>query len=496
MDALPGDPHELVQLLDELAETEPLAVRRWVERHPRNLMAYLGWSVEDFHQAALQDMLTFCQTFWLAPRGSGKSTTALFFCLWLAISDPEHWDPAIKPMFVDAPRRIDPSNIRIAITSNSAEKAGELHFQARAILTDPRLVKLFGKLEGDRWKDHTSTTSLRKQNLKEGTFTALGLGSKVTGGHYDVVLADDWVTEDNARTELRRRRISDFWRFTVRPTHEPWARTIGAGTRYHPQDWYSEVGGWATEGAWNLRRTPALEGGRSYWPTVYPVDILEAIKKEIGEIAFSTQYQNEVGLMLGEFFENSWVERFTRWADLSPERRDRARTIIVLDPAIKAGLRNDFSVFLVLSYLAPYFYVRNVVRGQWTQREILQRASFLVQTYHPMALGVEAVGGMEFLVQELRRMFRRPRVHAMRPQQYRGKDKVGRASQVRTFFEQGRVHLEEPTETNGIQRLILEMMAFPTAANVPGMDDCVDALVWSLLLIARARTRVRTLRRR
>ena len=72
----------------------------------------------------------------------------------------------------------------------------------------------------------------------------------------------------------------------------------------------------------------------------------------------------------------------------------------------------------------------------------------------------------------------------------KGKDKVGRASHVRKWFEQLRVFLEVPTKANGIQRLVYECMAFPTASNTPGMDDCVDALVWSLFLTGRPRGRV------
>ncbi len=503
LENLPTDYISRIKLMDELADAQPLMMRRWVERHPRNLMVYEGWCVEPFHQAGLQDMLTQRRTFWLAPRGSGKSTAALMMACWLAIAEPEHMDPIIGNLFPSAPHPIGPKNIRIALTGNSAENAQILHQQARFTLLDPRLEKLFGSLEGKRWKDHTSTTSLREMNLKEGTFTALGLGSKVAGGHYDVVLADDWVTLDNSRTELQRRRLAEFYQFTVKPAHEPWARTIGAGTRYHPQDWYADIKKWADGGAddWHLRLTPALttpdgvaevDGDDlvSFWPQVFPVETLQSIRKEIGSLAFSTQFQNDVTQLLGEFFQNSWMEHFAKWDDLPGAKRAAARTVVMLDPAIKAGKRNDYSAFVVLSYVAPYFYVRNVVRGQWTQNEIVQRCVYLNRLYRPQSFGVEVVGGLEFLVQELMRTPGMGRVSAMRPTQTRGKDKVGRASDVRKFFEQQRVFLEEPTEHNGIGRLIHEMLAFPTASNVPGMDDCVDALVWALLMLTRSRTRL------
>ncbi len=503
MDQLPADVRERQKMLDELADHDPVAMRAWVERHPRNLMLYTGWEVEAFTAAALNDWLTCQRSFWLAPRGSGKSTAALLFCIWLSLSEPRNRLPVFRDLFKGAPREIGPSNLRVALTSNSAEKAEEAHAQARGILTDERLAKLFGKLDGERWTNRASTTSLRKATLKEGTFTALGLGSKVTGGHYDLVLVDDWVTEDNARTELQRKRLTDFWNMTVKPTHEPWARTIGCGTRYHPSDWYNQVKEWVDDGLWHkLRVTPALlpeapgpggeERWRSYWPAVWPVEKLLETQREIGSVAFSTQYQNDIGLMQGDFFRTEWLEHFYTLDKLPRSVREAVltRTVISLDPAIKAGVRNDFSVFTVLAYAAPNFYVRKVVRGQWTQRELEHIALRLVHKYRAREVAVEVVGGTEFIVQGLRELRGMPRVRVMRPTQFRGKDKTGRADSVRRFFEQGRVWFEEPDKDNGIQRMLDECMAFPTAVNVPGADDCVDSLVWGLLMLSRQRSRL------
>ncbi len=502
MPQLPMSPDERAQLLVELAEHEPEVVRTWVEQHPRNLMAYHGWSVEPFHQQGLDDALEHQRTFWLAPRGSGKSTAYVFTATWASIARPEVYTKAGVPyLFPDALREIGPHNIRIAITSNSAGKAEELTYQAKQVLLSDRMALLYGNLEGGRWQENKSDTALRTVNLKEPTYTALGLGSKITGGHYDLVLADDWVTEDNARTELQRQRLSNFWKFTVSPTVEPWGRVLGTGTRYHPSDWYSEIYDWVSAGVWdNLRCTPALlpnaEGQEiSYWPSVFSLEKLYAKREEIGQLAFSTQYQNEVDILEGEFFESKHVERFCKWDELPREKRDKARTYIALDPAIKAGPRADFSVFCVVSFVGGEAYIRRIIRGQWTQHELEQRCAFLCHLYKPLQLGIEVVGGIEWLVQELRRKTSLP-VKPLRPQAFRGKDKVGRASQVRKLFEQARVWLEEPTSENGIQRLIQEMMAFPSASNVPGMDDCVDALVWALLLGAVPQARLRRLSNR
>lgn len=496
---LPRDPKNRKRLLEELAKIKPDVARAFVQRHPANLMVYMDWEVEAFHRQAFDEALSHSESLWLAPRGSGKSTTlGVFLPSWLAISPPEMWDSSIPNLFPDAPSPIGPHNIRIALTSNSVENAASLLWQSKAILQSPKIEKLFGRLAGNRWKDVKADTSLRTTDHREATFTALGLGSTIAGGHYDFEIVDDWVTEDNARTALQRRRLADFWKFTVAPTREPWGRTVADGTRYHPDDFYGDVRKWQEAGLWShVRRTRALEGDegsyRSYWPEIYPVERLLRIREEIGSLAFSTQYQNEVDQLLGEFFERGWCERFVKWSEVPKEDRAKAKTVIALDPSIKAGPRNDFSAFVVLSYIAPYFYVRQVLRGQWTQHELIQRALYLNKVYRPAILGVEVVQGQEWLVQELKRTTTIP-VRSLRPQQFRGKDKIGRASQVRKNFELARVLFETPTLANGIGRLLEEMLAFsPAAGYTPGKDDCVDALVWALLLMSRPQVRLRKL---
>lgn len=495
--SLPGTPAEKQAVLDELALHEPELVKRWLMQHPRNLMVYDGLAVEDFHNDGLADLLEFKRTFWLAPRGSGKSTVLAYAAAWLCIADPAVYTEAGIPyLFEGAPRRIDPSNIRIAITTNSADKAIAICHQVRGILLSDRLALLFGDLAGRRWKDSVSDTKLRTANLREGSLNALGLGSKVTGGHYDVVIVDDWVTLDNARTETQRQRLADFWNFTVKSTCEPWCRVWGAGTRYHPADWYHTVKQWVDQGVWsNIRRTPALHTGddgveRSYWPSFISAEELYKYREEMGQIAFSTQYQNEVDLMRGSFFRPEHVENFAEWGQVSEADKRKARHFVSLDPAVGGGPRNDWSVFTVMSYVAPYAYVRRVVRGQWMQRDLEQKVAELHREYNPEAFGIEVVTGFEWLIQTVKQDQPGVRVRALKPVQFRGGDKLGRANQVRKFFEAGRVKFEPPDRFNGIERLHHEMMAFPEASSQPGMDDCVDSLVWALLLLNRPKSRL------
>jgi len=492
LQAMPDE--KLRAAIEDAIKNTPDVVRRWVEWHPANLMFLLGWKVKPFHYRALEDALHNKEYMWLAPRGSGKSLAlAVILPLWLALSKPENMDPRLGNLFVGSPKPIGPHNIRIAITSNSAEKAEALLFQIKSMMGSSQLVMLYGSLVGERWQEAKADCALRTEKLREATFTALGLGSKIAGGHYDVVIADDWVTEDNARTELQRSRMSDFWKFTIKGTCEPWCRQIVAGTRYHPADWYSEIYSWHAKGLWDhLDRTPALdEAGNSYWPEMYSLAELMDRREQIGQSAFLSQYQNIIDQRLGGFFQKEWLENWVEWDKLPFDVRQKARTVIALDPAFAQGPKADWSVFVVVSYIAPYFYIRHVERGQWTQFEILARARAMYEQYRPELFGIEAMATQGWLIQELHRTTRIP----LRPLTTRGIDKVGRADHVRTFFEQARVYIEGsetqgPSKPHGMHRLVDEMLAFPTQSGTPGWDDTVDALVWALHLMIRPKTRL------
>jgi predicted phage terminase large subunit-like protein len=509
-----------------------------VMQHPAYLQMLAGWNVEPFHWNAFNAALLNREHLWLAPRGSGKSTSlAVFHPAWLALADPDLMHSGIQALnggrglFPLAEHPIGPWNIRQVLTSNSAPKAEGLHWQVKAVMKQKRVRALFGDLEGRKWKDAESETIFKERGrieglaqvfgvapeeiaeefarpeemeFREGTFTAMGLGSKVTGGHYDACYPDDWVTEDNARTETQRQKLVDFWGYTVSPTREPWARTTACGTRYHPADWYHTLVEMKKQGTWqSVHRDPALIHAENaalpidfdkpdpmvaYWPEVWSVPRLLEKRLEIGPVAFATQYQNETDLLTGDFWTKATLENFGSFMDLPKHQRDSARIVIACDPAIKGGPKNDFTAFVVIAYVQPHFYVIECRRGQYTEDQLIANFKQLADKHQPYMCGIEIISGLEWVVPKLRRALGRWSLRTLIPSAFKGKDKVGRASTVRGFFDLGRVFLAHPKPENGIGRLIEEMMAFPNASDRPGMDDCVDALVWAMIMFTLSRT--------
>jgi phage terminase large subunit-like protein len=516
---------------DQRFERDSAGARLWLSQHPAHLMLLTGWGVERHHMEGFNHFLANPKSLWLAPRGSGKSTVAVYLAAWLAIADLHSQHPTsesksekqrwvdrraiYKLVFGKAPRRITPKNIRIALTSSSSPNAKKLLWQVKHILQMPAVTKCLGFQVHDdrrdkekRWTEEVADSGYRDTTLREATWTALGIGSKIAGGHYDVVIGDDWVTLDNARTRVQREHVAAFWNFTVKGTCEPWARVGIYGTRYHPADWYGDICKWAEEGEdWEILRHPAViytpDGGRrSYWPAVYSLDQLDDIRREIGAAAFGTQYQNEVGAMEGDFFEAAWFEQFSTWAELSEEIRDNAITGIALDAAFKGGPQHDWSVYTLGHLNRPSkrypfgrFHLEKARRGKWTKDKLIKKGEQLyleavAAGNKPSVFVIEAAAGMEFTIEDFRKSKVIPRgiIKAVPPRV----SKMARAEKARTIWEIGAGYINPPTPENQLQVVIDEHLGFTGERG--NQDDCVDSTTWLIIGVTRGRTRLRRMK--
>jgi len=83
----------------------------------------------------------------------------------------------------------------------------------------------------------------RDKVLKEPTVTAIGVGTEVLGGHYDLIIADDIVTRKNCRTETKRNEIKGWFTDTILPLLEDNkdSKLIVIGTPKHYDDLYATL---------------------------------------------------------------------------------------------------------------------------------------------------------------------------------------------------------------------------------------------------------------
>lgn len=179
----------------------------------------LGYQLTGFHEKRFLLQLHHRETLILAPRGHGKSTICtITFSIWRIIHAPD---------------------IRILIVSNTAAQAESFLREIRTQLTqNEALTSIFGSSLGPRWSQEEIIVSARRRIAKEATVTAMGVGGPIITKHYDMIILDDMINEENARTEEQREKMKVWYYKSLLPCLEPNGEIHILGTRYHPYDLY------------------------------------------------------------------------------------------------------------------------------------------------------------------------------------------------------------------------------------------------------------------
>ncbi|MFH1421744.1 MAG: terminase family protein [Planctomycetota bacterium] len=184
----------------------------------------LGYQLTEFHAKWFLFQVQHKESLILAPRGHGKSTVCtVCYSIWSILQLPD---------------------IRILIVSNTAAQAESFLREIRTQLTqNDKLIAFFGSYLGPRWTQEEIIVSKRRKIAKEATITAMGVGGPIISKHYDMIILDDIVDEDNARTEEQRNKIKVWYYKSLLPCLEPDGEIHVLGTRYHPYDLYNTLMG-------------------------------------------------------------------------------------------------------------------------------------------------------------------------------------------------------------------------------------------------------------
>ena len=83
----------------------------------------------------------------------------------------------------------------------------------------------------DKWADGEFTISARKRQRKEPTFSAGGIGTTKTGMHYDLIIGDDMVSENNITNKEQIDKVIDHYKLAL-SLLDPGSPLIIIGTRW------------------------------------------------------------------------------------------------------------------------------------------------------------------------------------------------------------------------------------------------------------------------
>jgi len=156
----------------------------------------------------------------LMPRGSFKtSIVTIGFTIQLLILNP---------------------NIRVLIANERFDNAKGFLLELKGHLENNELFRgMYGDLVGKKtWTSEEITVSTRTKNLKEPSVSTAGIGVVKVGMHYDIIIMDDLVSQENITTRDQMNKVVNFYRLALSLLN-PGGRIIVIGTRWHFNDLYN-----------------------------------------------------------------------------------------------------------------------------------------------------------------------------------------------------------------------------------------------------------------
>lgn len=431
-------------------------------------VAILGYELKPFHMHLLRFQLLHGDNLQLCYRGAGKSTICTITkTIHLLLKDP---------------------NLRILLaskTSTNAEaflKEIKSHFEY-----NERLAEIFGLYYDPRrvskWDNKEIEVLPRTVRTKEASVTCVGVEGTIVSKHYDVIISDDLVDEENSRTEYMREKLKTWYYKTLDPTLEPPDSKVEhrgehhrLGTRYHYADLYGHLMENELENHHNIVAALNAEG-QTPWPEKHSPEWFADKRKKSGIIIFNAQYQCDTEAMKGKIFQYddcqiieqknipSGLKTFMG-IDLAISQKDTADhfAIVVL------GMDNDKNRYILDSF-----------EGQLRFSQQTDKIKAFYKKYDPIRTCIETNQYQEAQYQELKDEDKDIR---LKPVQ-QDKDKISRAWKLSALFEDKSVFFKK----GGNMHLLIEQLVLFPDYRYKDLFDALDLAVKASKLKRRKKRR-------
>lgn len=411
----------------------------------------------------------------LAPRDHGKSATVT--CAY--------------PIWRISRNR----NIRILIISKTGHQSWKFVNQIAQILEkNEKLKKDFGDFKGkETWSGNQLFVSGRTMKEKDPTIEGVGVLGAITGGHFDIIIADDILDDENTKTFQRMQSVADWFKGTILQLAEPSTQIIVVGTRKHYSDIYNDL---LNNKLWHHTVDKAIikwpdkyeyvedENGvitdvkvegeyEVLWPEKWTIKALLLDRYQTGEMLFNREKQNDPSGMRGQMLKREWLNYYTKKDgvfDLPHLPTNFKRIYIGVDLAISENPSADYFVACVVGECENgKWWVIEFVRGHFdfpAQVLILQQLTAIYRPRGLVKMFIERNAYQYAMTQYLAKNTAVPAVPVQTT-----KDKVTRITGITPFFQNKKIFINEMDE-----EFIKEWIQFPKSEH----DDMLDSLDFAL----------------
>src|ERR1700712_2384900 len=373
---------------------------------------------------------------------------------------------------------LDPSR-RIICASYSGELAKKHSNDFRAVLESSWYRSTFPGTRVGPFKNSETEIELTARGFRLAT----SVGGTLTGRGGDIIIVDDPLKPDDAFSETKRTNANQWFTNTLlsRLDDKRTGAIVVVMQRIHMDDMTGFLTAQSDE--WEILDLPAIaecdqtipcwegrpyhrESGEVLSPEREPLEILEALKMQIGSDGFSAQYQQMPVPPGGAMIKRNWI---VRYKDLPP-KSDQLLVLQSWDTANKGGPQNDWSVCTTwVVARGKRWYLVDVWRGRVDYPALKAAVERHARQWNARRVLVEDAGSGTLLVQELNG--RVSGIIAVKPEG----DKVSRMAGASAKFEAGQALL--PERASWLADLESELFSFPGARH----DDQCDSISQALL---------------
>jgi predicted phage terminase large subunit-like protein len=367
---------------------------------------------------------------------------------------------------------------RIICVSYSGDLAKKHSNDFRAVIDSPWYRAAFPATRIGPFKDSETEIEFTARGFRLAT----SVGGTLTGRGGDIIVIDDPLKPDDALSETKRSAANHWFTNTLlsRLDDKRTGAIVVVMQRVHIDDLTGFLLGQSKE--WDVLSLPAIAdvdevipvwGGRTYHrksgealsPEREPIDVLDALKLQIGSDAFYAQYQQMPVPAGGAMIKRHWVRRYSA----PPHREIVLQIIQSWDTAMKGGPANDYSVCTTWAQTCDCkMYLLDVWRGRVDYPTLKDMVLALQGEWRPSTILIEETGTAIGLIDELE--YQCYGVVGIKPD----RDKIARMAIASAKFEAGNVYL--PESAPWLADLEAELFAFPGSHHDDQCDSISQAL--------------------
>ena len=246
-----------------------------------------------------------------------------------------------------------------------------------------------------------------------GVRKAVSVGGSITGFGADIIIVDDCMKADEARSQAARDEVRGWFDNTLSTRLNDKANGIilSIQQRLHEDD----LPAYMLEKGYEHLNLPAIAEkqervmiGPDRWhersvgdllnPEREHRGVLDQLRRDLGPAVFAAQYQQDPVSPEGNLLRWEWFGTY----DELPERHEFLKVVQSWDTGMSAAPTSDYSVCTTWGFLDDHWYLLEVFRERLDYPDLKRAVILLEHKWEPDRVLIEDAGSGKSIFQELR----------------------------------------------------------------------------------------------